>query len=186
MNDKRRIHISKFISKHLRHEPDAIGLLLEPGGWVPIDDLLAAMTSAGVLVTREELEQVVAKCEKRRFAIDDANRRIRANQGHSTEVDLQLEEAEPPDELYHGTATRNLDSILRDGVHKMARHHVHLSPDIATARKVGSRHGTPAVLVIEAARMRGDGHVFFRSANGVWLVEQVPAEYLRLLAPETP
>jgi putative RNA 2'-phosphotransferase len=136
-------------------------------------------------ISLEELQQVVARCEKQRFAFDHASTRIRANQGHSTEVDLQLEEAEPPDVLFHGTAEHNLHSILDEGLRKMARHHVHLSPDTATARKVGSRHGKSAILAIDAIRMRGDSHVFLRSVNGVWLVKQVPPEYLRLLPPET-
>ena len=135
MNDKRRIHISKFISKHLRHEPEAIGLVLEPGGWVLIDALLAASDAVGMPISLEELQHVVARCEKQRFAFDDASTRIRANQGHSTEVDLQLGEAEPPDVLYHGTAEHNLHSILDEGLRKMARHHVHLSPDTATGTR---------------------------------------------------
>jgi putative RNA 2'-phosphotransferase len=184
MNDRRRIHVSKFISKHLRHEPEAIGLVLEPGGWVAIDDLLAAAARAGCPFTPGELRQVVASCEKQRFAIDETGTRIRANQGHSTDVDLHLETATPPAELYHGTAERWLDAILQEGLRKMGRHHVHLSSDTATACRVGSRHGKPAILVVDAARMLVDGHTFFRSANGVWLVERIPAQYLRLLTPE--
>jgi putative RNA 2'-phosphotransferase len=184
MNDKRRIHISKFVSKHLRHEPEKLGLTLEPGGWVLVDDLLAGAARAGLSFTREELAEVVEKCDKQRFAFDDSGTRIRANQGHSTEVDLELEAAEPPAELFHGTAERNLAAIFRDGLLKMARHHVHLSGDTATALKVGSRHGKPALLVVDAAKMRADGHIFFRSANGVWLVEHVSPQYLRVLNPE--
>jgi putative RNA 2'-phosphotransferase len=184
MNDKRRVHLSKFISKHLRHEPEALGLTLEPGGWVLIDDLLAASARAGVHFTREELGEVVRLCDKQRFAFDETGTKVRANQGHSTEVDLRFEAAEPPAELFHGTAARNLDAILRDGLLKMARHHVHLSPDTATALKVGTRHGKPLILVVDAAKMRAEGHVFFRSANGVWLVEHVPPQYLRVLDPE--
>ena len=105
--------------------------------------------------------------------------------GHSVEVDLQLEPANPPAELYHGTAERNLEAILRDGLLQMARHHVHLSAETTTAIKVGSRHGKPVVLVIDAMKMEVDGHLFFCSANGVWLVEHVPPEYLRVLPPET-
>ena len=180
MTDKRRVHISK----HLRHEPEAIGLTLEPGGWVLIEDLLAASARAGVRFTREELAEVVRRCDKQRFAIDETGAKIRANQGHSTEVDLQFEPAEPPAELFHGTAARNLDAILRAGLLKMARHHVHLSPETATALKVGSRQGKPVTLVVDAARMRSEGYVFFRSANGVWLVEHVPPQYLRVLDPE--
>ena len=184
MDEKRRIRVSKFISKHLRHEPGAIGLVLEPGGWVLIDDLLAAATRADCPFTREELNHVVSVCEKRRFAFDESRTRIRASQGHSTDVDLQLEAVIPPTELYHGTAGRSLDAILRDGLLRMARHHVHLSADFATAFMVGSRHGKPVVLLVDSARMQMEGHTFFRSANGVWLVEQVPARYLRVLTSE--
>jgi putative RNA 2'-phosphotransferase len=181
VDDKRRVRISKFMSLVLRHQPETANLTLEAGGWVPIDDLLAGAASAGVRFTRNELESVVRACEKQRFAIDEAGTKIRANQGHSTEVDLQFQPAEPPAELFHGTADRNLADILRDGLLKMARHHVHLSPDADTARKVGSRHGKPVILVVDAVTMRADGHDFYCSANGVWLVEHVPPQYLRVL-----
>lgn len=184
MDEKRRIRVSKFISKCLRHEPGALGLVLEPGGWVPIEDLLTNSTTAGFTFTRDELDHVVRICEKQRFAIDTSRTKIRANQGHSTDVELQLERAEPGAELYHSTAERNVESILRDGLLKMVRHHVHLSADLATAKKVGVRHGKPVVLVVDASKMLSDGHVFFRSANGVWLVDHVPPGYLRILAPE--
>jgi putative RNA 2'-phosphotransferase len=180
VDDKRRVRISKFMSLVLRHEPEKANLTLEPGGWVLIDALLAGCARAGVRFTRDELEAVVKACEKQRFAFDDTGTKIRANQGHSTEVELQFEPAEPPAELFHGTAERNLTAILRDGLLKMARHHVHLSSDTKTATKVGSRHGQPVVLVIDAAKMRADGHVFYCSANGVWLVEHVPSGYLRV------
>lgn len=180
MDDKRRTRISKFISLVLRHQPETARLTLEPGGWVPIDDLLSGAAAAGMRFTRDELEEVVVACDKQRFAIDPTDTKIRANQGHSTEVDLQLEPAEPPAELYHGTPERNLEAVLRDGLFKMARHHVHLSPDTPTATKVGARRGKPVILVVDAAAMRADGHMFYRSANGVWLVEHVPARYLRV------
>lgn len=181
MDAKRGKHVSKFLSLHSRHEPEKLGLTLEPGGWVPIHALLAGAARAGVRISREELDEVVRTSDKQRFAIDDTGTKIRANQGHSAEVDLQLEPADPPAELYHGTADRNLDAILRDGLRKMARHHVHLSQDRETATSVGTRHGRPVVLVVDAAGMRADGHGFFRSANGVWLVEAVPPRYLRTL-----
>jgi putative RNA 2'-phosphotransferase len=181
VNEKRRIHVSKYLSRHLRHAPEDLGLVLEPGGWVFIDDLLLGASEAGFPITSEELDAVVRACEKQRFAVDETGTKIRANQGHSAEVDLQLESADPPPELYHGTPERNREAILRDGLHKMARHHVHLSPDTQTASKVGQRRGKPVILVVNAARMRADGHVFFRSANGVWLVDHVPPEYLRPL-----
>jgi putative RNA 2'-phosphotransferase len=181
VDDKRRVRISKFMSLVLRHEPEKAQLTLGPGGWVLIDDLLAGAAGAGFRFTRDELETVVEACDKQRFAIDETDTKIRANQGHSTEVDLQLEPAEPPAELFHGTADRNLAAVLRDGLFKMARHHVHLSPDRTTATKVGQRHGKPVILVINAMKMRADGHVFYCSANGVWLVEHVPPQYLRVL-----
>ena len=181
MSNRERVRVSKFLSLHLRHQPEALGLVLEPGGWVAIDALLRGAATAGMTITREELEEVVRESDKQRFAIDETGTRIRANQGHSTEVDLQLEPAEPPAELYHGTPEHNLEVILRDGLKKMARHHVHLSPDVATAAKVGERRGRAAILVIDAARMHAEGHAFFRSENGVWLVDSVLPVYLRVL-----
>lgn len=181
MDDKRRVRISKFMSLVLRHQPETANLTLEPGGWVGIDDLLSGAGGAGLRFTREELEAVVWACEKQRFAIDETGTKVRANQGHSAEVELQFEPAEPPAELFHGTADRFLSAILRDGLLKMARHHVHLSPDADTARKVGSRRGRPVILVADAAAMRAEGHAFYCSANGVWLVERVPPQYLRVL-----
>jgi putative RNA 2'-phosphotransferase len=136
-------------------------------------------------ISREELDLVVWNCDKQRFAFDVTGSRIRANEGHSTAVDLELVPVEPPVELHHGTARRFLEPILREGLRKMARHHVHLSADTGTARRVGSRHGEPVVLVVAAAAMHQDRHLFFRAANGVWLVEHVPPRYLRLLTPET-
>lgn len=181
MDDKRRTKISKFVSLVLRHQPETAGLVLESDGWVPVDGLLSGAANAGLAFTRDELDEVVSRCDKQRFAFDETGTKIRANQGHSAEVDLTFAEAEPPAELFHGTAERNRAVITRDGLLKMARHHVHLSADIDTAKKVGVRHGKPIVFVVDAARMRAAGHAFFRSANGVWLVERVPSQYLRVL-----
>ena len=181
MDDTRKVRISKFLSRILRHAPDDLRLVLEPGGWVAIEHLLAGAHVAGFPLARAELDAVVSTSDKQRFAIDDTGTRIRANQGHSTEVDLELEPADPPDELYHGTGEQNLPAILHVGLRKMARHHVHLSHEADTAIKVGQRHETPRILVVDAAGMRADGHTFFRSANGVWLVESVPPQYLRVL-----
>jgi putative RNA 2'-phosphotransferase len=135
---------------------------------------MTAAARAGVAITADELTEIVRSSDKQRFAFDDTGTRIRANRGHSVAVDLQLEPTEPPPELFHGTAEGNVEAVLRDGLQKMARHHVHLSPDTATAVKVGSRHGKPVVLVVDAAKMCADGHLLFVSANGVWLVEHVP------------
>ncbi len=169
---------SKFMSFVLRHQPDAIGLTLDSAGWVRIDELLARMAAAGKRVSRELLQEVVDTNDKQRFAISDDGLRIRANQGHSIDVELGLEPAEPPDVLYHGTATRFRAAIFREGLQRQQRHHVHLSESIETARAVGSRYGVPVLLQVDARRMRNDGHVFYKSDNNVWLTEQVPVAYL--------
>jgi putative RNA 2'-phosphotransferase len=179
MNDKQRVRVSKYLSLHLRHQPEGLGLTLEPGGWVAIETLLTACKDHGFAITRAELEEVVARCDKQRFAIDETGTCIRANQGHSTEVDLQLEPVVPPDVLYHGTAADRVATIRQSGLQRMARHHVHLSATPATARNVGGRHGKPVVLIVDAAAMHRDGFVFYCSANGVWLTDEVPAQYLR-------
>jgi putative RNA 2'-phosphotransferase len=184
MNDKRNTKISKFLSRILRHAPGDIGLTLEPGGWVSVADLITGAAHVGMRITREELSDVVRNSDKQRFAFDESGTRIRANQGHTTEVELHFDVTEPVGELFHGTADRNLNDILKIGILKMARHHVHLSPDVPTAYKVGKRHGHPVVLVVDAIRMHADGHVFYLSANNVWLVDHVPAQYLRVLSTE--
>ena len=181
MDEKRLVKVSKYLSKHLRHQPERLGLELSPGGWVAVTDLLAACARHQFAVSRGELEEVVRCNDKQRFSFDDTGTRIRANQGHSVEVDLQLEPAEPPAVLYHGTGHGNVAPIQASGLCKMARHHVHLSADVPTAVKVGSRHGRPVVFAVDAAAMRQDGFVFYRSANGVWLVSEVPPKYLNLI-----
>jgi putative RNA 2'-phosphotransferase len=180
MDNRRMVTISKFLSRHLRHAPEDLGLTLEAGGWVRVEDLLAGCARARFLVTRDELQQVVEKNDKKRFSFDETGECIRANQGHSTEVDLQLQPRTPPDILYHGTATHVVDTLLRDGVKRMARHHVHLSSTIETATTVGKRHGKPVVLRVDAAAMHRDGIVFYCSDNGVWLTDAVPPHYLHL------
>ncbi|MER5868510.1 RNA 2'-phosphotransferase [Streptomyces sp. NPDC002044] len=177
MDDRRTVKVSKYVSKHLRHQPERIGLALDPHGWVEIDDLLRAAADHGFAVSRAELDHVVATNDKQRFAIEGT--RIRASQGHTVAVDLDLPEAEPPAYLYHGTVTGALDAIRAEGLRPMARHHVHLSPDRETATRVGARRGRPVVLSVDAAAMRAAGHVFRISANGVWLVETVPPGFLR-------
>lgn len=179
--NQRRITVSKFLSKCLRHEPQALGLTLEPGGWVLINDLLEGAANRRFPISQDELFRVVAECEKQRFAIDETGTRIRANQGHSTTVDLQLNEVEPPPQLFHGTVEKFLNAILTEGLKKMSRHDVHLSQDIATATKVGQRRGKPIILVIDAAQMAADGFTFRLSENQVWLTEHVPPKYLRRL-----
>jgi putative RNA 2'-phosphotransferase len=179
VDDKRLVRVSKFLSRHLRHAPEDLGLTLEPGGWVRVEDLLAGCRRAGMPIDLSLLREVVADNDKQRFAFDETGERIRASQGHSAEVDLQLTPQIPPDVLYHGTAQATLVSILSSGLRPMTRHHVHLSAASDTAYKVGSRHGKPVVLVVDAATMQQDGHTFYCSANGVWLVDAVPPRYLR-------
>lgn len=181
MDESRLVKVSKYLSKHLRHQPERIGINLLPGGWVEVDELLAACQKARFPISHEELDIVVAKNDKKRFAFDSTGKLIRANQGHSVEVDLQLEPKTPPNILYHGTGDKSVDAILASGLIKMSRHHVHLSLDIETATQVGARHGRPVVFIIDAAKMHEDGYSFYCSDNGVWLVNNVPKKYLKIL-----
>jgi putative RNA 2'-phosphotransferase len=178
MNEKQMVRASKRLSRHLRHSPAEIGLELGPGGWVRVDDLLAALHAHGLQLRRDELDEIVTRNDKQRFAFDESGSSIRANQGHSVPVDLGLAEATPPDRLFHGTVGSALPAILEEGLRPMRRHHVHLSPDLATAVRVGARRGRPVVLAVDAARMATAGHRFRVSANSVWLVDAVPPEYL--------
>jgi putative RNA 2'-phosphotransferase len=176
--DKRHTRISKFLSYVLRHRPDEIGVQLDAQGWISIEELLAACTLRGRPITRDDLDYVVANNNKSRFALSEDGLRIRASQGHSVEIDLGYETAAPPEVLYHGTATRFMESIRRSGLIKGNRHHVHLSAEAATAREVGRRHGAPVVLRVRAGEMARAGVEFFVSANGVWLTDSVPYSYI--------
>ncbi|MFF8906012.1 RNA 2'-phosphotransferase [Streptomyces olivaceoviridis] len=177
MDERRTVKVSKYLSRHLRHQPERIGLTPDPGGWVEIDTLIAAAAAHGFPFSRAELDHVVAANDKRRFAVEDG--RIRASQGHSIEVDLGLPPATPPPYLYHGTVARHLDAIRAEGLRPMNRRAVHLSADRETATRVGARRGRPVVLSVDSGAMHRDGHVFHISANGVWLTATVPAHYLR-------
>ncbi len=181
---RRTDRTSKFLSYVLRHRPESIGLELDAAGWVRVDELLAACRRHNRSISRAELEEVVRTNDKRRFSFSPDGLDIRANQGHSVSIDLGLDPVAPPELLYHGTVARFLDSIRREGLVRGKRHHVHLSADEPTARRVGRRRGEPVVLVVESGRMHADGHVFHRAANGVWLTESVPPPYLRF--PEEP
>jgi putative RNA 2'-phosphotransferase len=172
------VRTSKFLSLILRHQPDKIGLTLDANGWADVDELLRLADAAGHRITRPLLERVVADNDKKRFAFSDDGQRIRASQGHSVEIDLDLPPAPPPELLYHGTATRFVTSIREGGLHAGSRQHVHLSLDVPTATKVGRRHGVPVVLTVRSGEMAAAGHVFFLSANGVWLTESVPVEFI--------
>lgn len=167
------VRTSKLLSRYLRHTPERIGLSLDEAGWADVDDVLAALR-----ITREQLVEVVATNDKQRFAISDDGRRIRANQGHSILVELDLPRRTPPAVLYHGTVAKFLDEIMRDGLRPMNRHHVHLSASIETAEKVGARRGHPVILVVDAGAMDAEGTPFWLSANGVWLTAHVPPHQL--------
>jgi len=170
---------SKFLSLVLRHKPETIGLTLDAEGWVSVDDLLTRASQHGMAMTRAELEEIVATSEKKRFALSADGRRIRANQGHSVDVDLNLQPIAPPEILYHGTVAKFLPSIRAQGLLKGQRHHVHLSADRATAEIVGERRGVPIILTVRSADMARAGHLFYRSENGVWLTDHVPPPFLQ-------
>jgi len=164
---------SKFLSLVLRHCPDQANLTLDVNGWTPVADVLQ-----NCRITRAELDEIIATNDKKRFELSPDNLSIRACQGHSVQVDLGLNPAIPPATLYHGTCASAVQPILQSGLLKMNRTHVHLSPDFPTAVKVGSRHGTPVVLEVNAKQMVADGIVFYLSTNGVWLTDFVDKKYI--------
>jgi putative RNA 2'-phosphotransferase len=170
--------ISKFLSLVLRHKPAEIGITLDEAGWVEVDTLLSACQKHRFPITRPQLEMVVATSDKKRFAFNEDGTRIRANQGHSVEVELGYAPAQPPEILYHGTADRFLDSIRRQGLLKGKRHHVHLSLTRETAAAVGTRHGRLVLLQVRSGDMHRAGIQFYKTPNDVWLTDTVPAEYL--------
>jgi putative RNA 2'-phosphotransferase len=176
--DNRAVQISKFLSLVLRHQPEKISLRISQSGWASVEELIVASRHHGIEFTLEELQNVVASNDKKRFSLSEDGLSIRANQGHSIEVELGYAPTTPPDVLYHGTSERYLTSIKKQGLIKGKRHHVHLSADVDTAANVGRRHGKPLVLKVEAGKMHKDGFVFYLSANKVWLTEEVPIQYL--------
>ena len=169
MNNTETVRLSKRLSRCLRHAPEQVGLVLDPAGWAEVADVLNALR-----VTKADLDHVVATNNKQRFAYDETGTRIRASQGHTIAVDLGLPRADPPAVLYHGTVARFLPAIAREGLRPMARNHVHLSATRETALTVGARRGKPVVLRVDTAT----GHPFWLSANGVWLTDHVPPEFL--------
>ena len=172
------VSISKFLSLVLRHKPEEIGLSLDTNGWASIDDLIRLSNQKGTTLTKDMIEEVVAANDKKRFVISPNGAKIRANQGHSVSVDLGLIPREPPATLFHGTATRFVESIRQQGLLHGARQHVHLSSDEAVAMNVGQRHGKPVILMIDARTMFEQGHLFYLSENGVWLAEHVPVSFI--------
>lgn len=178
--DASLIRLSKFISLVLRHDPGKIGLTLDPNGWADVDELIAKSSRFGQL-DRATLEKIVVENDKKRFAFSPDGTKIRASQGHSIGVDLQLEPVTPPEVLYHGTAERFRDSILEKGLIPGNRQHVHLSKDMETARVVGAQHGKPLIFQVDSGAMSRDALAFYLSENGVWLTNAVPVKYLGVL-----
>lgn len=170
--------LSKTLSYVLRHKPEALGLQLDAQGWVSVAELLRALQTRQPAVTRDQVYEVVATNDKKRFALSEDGTKIRANQGHSVAVELGLAAVAPPELLYHGTATRFLASIRQSGLHSGTRQHVHLSADPTTAATVGRRHGPPVVLTVHAGPLHRAGGHFYLAANGVWLTSAVSPEYL--------
>ena len=168
---------SKYISLILRHKPEIIGITLDEHGWADVDELIKGVSRTHKL-NREILERIVAEDEKQRYSFSEDRKLIRANQGHSIPVDVELQEVVPPDVLYHGTGIKYKSSIDAQGLIPKSRLYVHLSGDTETARKVGQRHGKQVVYIVHASEMHKDGYRFFRSVNGVWLTREVPKEYL--------
>ena len=174
--DKRKI--SKTLSYVLRHKPEQIGITIDKNGWTDVNDLLKKISVKVKNVTFEVLEEVVSENDKQRFSFNEDKTKIRANQGHSIDVDLELKSKRPPEVLYHGTVKDSIDAIVKGGLLKMNRQHVHLSDEKETADKVGSRRGKSIIIFVDTKAMYADGFKFYQSENGVWLTDHVPSKYL--------
>lgn len=173
------MRLSKYVSLILRHKPEVIGIELDKYGYADIDELVSLIVKKDIKIARKDIERIVRQDDKRRYKIKD--NKIRASQGHSIPVDLELKEIYPVCDLYHGTAKRFLDSILKKGLVKGSRNYVHLSDNIETAKKVGERHGEPVVLKIDEQAMYSKGYQFYVSDNGIYLTDHVPAEYISIV-----
>lgn len=171
------VKLGRFLSLVLRHDPDAAGISLDEHGWADVQELLNGVRRSGRQINLETLERIVRENNKHRYSFNADHTKIRANQGHSLQVDVELTPVKPPRYLYHGTALRFLPAIQREGIKKMSRQYVHLSGDVQTAVEVGRRHGSPVVITISAEAMAHDGVTFYLSENGVWLCEYVAPEY---------
>ncbi|SHE86224.1 putative RNA 2'-phosphotransferase [Seinonella peptonophila] len=180
MNRSEQKHMSKFLTLVLRHQPEIIHIQPDPQGWVSVQELLIALQKNKKGLSVDELHQIVETNDKNRFELSTDGKRIRARYGHSISISKEHSESvNPPELLFHGTATRFLASILREGLQRMNRQYVHLSTDLHTAKQVGGRHGKPIILIIEAGRMRSDGFLFYRTEPNVWLTKHVPPAYIR-------
>ncbi|WP_459926420.1 RNA 2'-phosphotransferase [Flavobacterium covae] len=183
MNEKEIKNISKFLSLILRHSPETIHLNLDENGWAIVDELIEKANKNRNEFHKELdfeiISQVVETNDKKRFSFNEDLTKIRANQGHSITIDLELQPQTPPDELYHGTVAKFMDTILKEGLQKMNRQHVHLSKDKETAIKVGNRRGGAIILKINTHQMTKDGYLFYCSDNDVWLTDEVPPKYIQ-------
>ncbi|SEE32399.1 putative RNA 2'-phosphotransferase [Tenacibaculum sp. MAR_2010_89] len=181
MNEKKIKRISKFLSLLLRHQPEKIGLQLDSNGWAVVEELLQKSRKHGVRFSIDELEGLVVNNDKKRFTFNDDKTKIRANQGHSLKtIDIELKPVQPPEFLYHGTVAKFMNVIHDKGLQKMSRQHVHLSAEIETAMKVGSRRGKPIILTVKSGEMQSEGYEFYLSENNVWLTDSVPSEFIVL------
>lgn len=178
MDSKELIKKGKFLSLVLRHKPEEIGIKLDEQGWVYVSELLEQLDVNNIKLSFEELKYIVESNNKKRYSFNDDFTKIRANQGHSLDLEIEFKEETPPDFLYHGTAEKNFESIIKDGINKAKRHHVHLSSNIETALNVGSRHGKPIVLKVKSKLMYQEGINFFISENNVWLTDFVSPEFI--------
>lgn len=179
ISEEENVRISKLLSLVLRHKPETLGIVLDDNGWTDVEILITKINTTGHALDIDKLKYVVATNSKKRFALNDTFDKIRANQGHSIEVDLGYIAKRPPAILFHGTAEKFLSKILTAGLLKMDRHHVHLSADVETAHKVGQRHGKPVILEVHAEKMFEENFKFYQSDNGVWLTDHVPTGFLR-------
>ena len=171
--------LSRYMCLILRHHPEVIGITLDEHGWADVEELIAGIAEKkNKNFNREMLEEIVRTDDKQRYAFSEDRTKIRANQGHSIPVDVELEKKEPPEILYHGTGEKYVESIGATGLISKNRLYVHLSGDVETAENVGKRHGAPVIYRVHSGRMHRDGYEFFLSRNGVWLTKRVPVEYL--------
>lgn len=180
--ERRLERLSKFISMILRHKPQVIGITLDEHGWADVDELIKGINETGeeIEFSKDTLETIVKTDKKQRYSFSQDKTLIRANQGHSIPVDVELEKKEPPKVLYHGTGVKSVKAIQEQGLLPMERLYVHLSIDVKTATNVGKRHDTPVIFQVNAEQMQKDGYDFFQSVNGVWLTKEIPAKYLEL------
>lgn len=180
-NEMNLTEVSKYISLILRHKPEVIGITLDEHGWADVTELIKGIEKDHKGFNMGILEEIVRTDNKQRYSFNEDKTKIRANQGHSINVDVELQECTPPEYLYHGTGEKYVESIQKEGLKPKSRLYVHLSQDLDTAKNVGTRHGKCRIFVIDTKRMTEDGYKFYKSANNVWLTKEVPVSYFTSL-----